>query len=70
MFSAVDDSVVPHKSVVDRCSADQAAGNICQLVEYPSGDHYIAFNQTADIEARSAQFAMSSILPKAGYYLA
>jgi len=70
MFSAVDDSVVPHSSVVDRCTADQAAGNVCELVSYPTGDHYIAFSQIDDIEARSAQFAMTNLLPKAGYYLA
>lgn len=68
MFSAVDDTTVGHKGVVDRCNADVAAGNTCEMVEYPSGGHGIAFGQIADIENRSAAFAMAKMLPLAGYY--
>jgi hypothetical protein len=68
MFSAVDDGTVGHAGVVQRCDADRAQGNVCEMVSYPSGGHGIAFGQITDIENRSAAFAMAKMLPIAGYY--
>jgi acetyl esterase/lipase len=69
MFSAVDDGTVRNADTVSRCDENRAWGNVCELVTYPSGGHGIAFGQIADIQNRSAQFAMDKMLPTAGYYL-
>lgn len=69
MFSATNDGTVPYNGVKQRCDEDRAAGNVCDLVTYSSGGHGIAYSQTSDIEAKSAQFAMDKLLPKVGYYL-
>lgn len=73
MFSAKDDGIVPYSSVSSRCAEDRNVAstppNICTLITYETGNHYIAFSQTADIQAKAAQFAMDTILPRAGYYL-
>ena len=73
MFSATDDHTVPYSSVSTRCAEDRDVAstppNICTLVTYPSGDHYIAYSRTDEIQGTAAQFAMDTLLPRAGYYL-
>lgn len=68
LFSAVDDGIVAYNGLKARCDADAAAGNICTLVTYPGGGHGIAGSQMTDIQTKMAQFAMDTLLPRAGYY--
>jgi acetyl esterase len=67
MFHGTADDIVPFASGQAICDQSRAAGNVCTLVPYEGGTHFIAFQQAADIQARTADFIFEVVLLPLGY---
>jgi len=67
MFHGTADTTVPYSAATSTCEQSQAAGNVCSLVTYQGAGHLIAFQQSADIQTRTADFIFEQVLWPLGY---
>ena len=66
-FHGTSDGILPMGPARDACAAAATVQAICEWVEYPGGDHYIAIDQFRHIVRRSHEFLFEHVLSPLGY---